>query len=130
MAHSHNARTYKRYLFDAPLIIGGESFVCEGKLRNLSMEGCSIVCDREVPLGSPVRVSLILPDQTTALPIDMGRITWAQGLECGVQFVDVPRPSRLRLNRTLRQALIQFLNCHKLREFPEQRIPSNPASAQ
>lgn len=119
MPHTPNARSYKRFLFDAPLIVGGESFVCEGKLRNLSMHGCSIVCDREVPLGSPVRMGLLLPDQTSALPINVGRVTWVQGLECGVEFLEVAHPSRLRLNRTLRQALIQFLNRHKNRELPE-----------
>ncbi len=122
MPHPTNARTYKRFLFDAPLIVGGKSFVCEGKLRNLSMYGCSMICDRELPLGSPVRVSLLLSDQTSALPINLGRVTWVQGLECGVEFVEVPHPSRLRLNRALRQALIQSLNRHKNRELPEQSI--------
>lgn len=122
MPHTPNARTYKRFLFDAPLIVGGEAFVCEGTLRNLSMYGCSMICDREVLLGSSVRVSLILPDHTSALSIDVGRITWVQGCECGVEFVEIPHPSRLRLNRTLRQALIQFLNRHKNRELPKHNI--------
>jgi len=128
MPYTPNARTYKRFLFDTPLIIGGESFVCEGNLRNLSMYGCSMTCDQEVPLGSSVRVSLILPDQTSALPIDVGRITWAKGYECGVQFVEIPYPSRLRLNRTLRQALIQFLNRDKSREMPEQSVQPHCSS--
>ncbi len=125
MPHTTNARTYNRFLYHAPLIVGGESFVCEGMLRNLSMYGCSIVCDRTIPIGSHIRVSLLLPDQTSALSIDVGRVTWAQGFECGVEFVRVPHQSRLCLNRSLRQALIQFLNRHKNREWPE---PSNQAT--
>ena len=54
-------------------------------------------------------MSLLLPDQTSALPIEHGPITWVQGGECGVEFLQLPLRSRLRLNRTLRSSLIQFL---------------------
>ena len=117
MAHFSHKRTYQRFPFYAPLIVGGESFVDEGTVQNLSMRGCSMVCDRELPLGSKVRVSLLLPDQTSALPIELGRITWVQGYECGIEFVQLPLQSRLRLNRTLRVELIQFLKARKNREL-------------
>ena len=81
------------------------------------MHGCAMVCDREFPLGSTVRVSLLLPDQTSALPIERGRVTWVQGHECGVEFVQLPLQSRLCLNRTLRTMLIQFLSTRKNREW-------------
>ena len=121
MARFSHTRTYQRFPFHAPLIIGGESFVDEGMLRNLSMHGCSMVCDRELPLGGKVRLSLLLPDQASALPIELGRITWSQGHECGIEFMQLPLQSRLRLNSTLRVELIQFLNARKKREL-EARI--------
>ncbi len=117
MVQFSHARTYQRFPFYAPLIVGGESFVNEGMLRNLSMHGCSIVCDRELPLGSTVRVSVLLPDQASALPIELGRIIWVQGNECGIEFVQLPLQSRLRLNRTLRVELIRFLSAPKSREL-------------
>lgn len=83
------------------------------------MDGCSIVCDREVDFGSKVRVNLLLPDQTSSLPIELGRVTWVQGRECGVEFIQLPLHARLRLNRTLRTALIQFLDAPKNRKLPE-----------
>lgn len=122
MARFLHTRTYKRFPFHAPLIIGGESPVCEGTLRNLSMDGCSIVCERAVALGSRVRMSLLLPDQTSSLPIEQGRVTWVQGCECGVEFIQLPLHARLRLNRTLRVALIQFLNAHRNRELEEPTV--------
>ncbi len=122
MAQFSHTRTYKRFPFYAPLIIGGESLISEGMLRNLSMDGCSIVCDREVDLDSKVRVNLLLPDQTSSLPIELGRVTWVHGRECGVQFIRLPLHARLRLNRTLRTALIQFLNAPKNRELPEHTV--------
>jgi len=119
MAQFPHTRTYKRFPFHAPLIIGGESHICEGTLRNLSMDGCSILCDRELALDSKVRVNLLLPDQTSSLPIELGRVTWVQGRECGVEFIQLPLHARLRLNRTLRVALIQFLNARSNRELQE-----------
>lgn len=110
MAQFPYTRTYKRFPCHAPLIIGGESHICEGTLRNLSMDGCSILCDRELALDSKVRMSLLLPDQLSSLPIELGRVIWIQGRECGVEFIQLPLHARLRLNRTLRVALIQFLN--------------------
>ncbi|MEK9142883.1 MAG: PilZ domain-containing protein [Nitrospirota bacterium] len=122
MAQFSHRRTYKRFPFHAPLIIGGESHICEGMLRNLSMDGCSIVCDRELALDSEVRVNLLLPDQTSSLPIELGRITWVQGRECGVKFIRLPLHARLRLNRTLRVALIQFLNARRSQELQERTV--------
>lgn len=117
MANYSHTRTYVRFSFSSPLIIGGESYVCEGVLRNLSLQGCSIVSDRELALGSMARMSLLLPDQLRALPIEMGRIIWTQGSECGLEFMELSLDSRLRLGRTLRVALIDFLNARTLREY-------------
>ncbi|MGZ8406191.1 MAG: PilZ domain-containing protein [Nitrospira sp.] len=122
MAQFPHTRTYKRFPFQAPLILGNESHICEGMLRNLSMDGCSILCDRELVLDSKVRVNLLLPDQTSSLPIELGRVIWVQGRECGVEFIQLPLHARLRLNRTLRIALIHFLNAPKNRELPEQTL--------
>lgn len=117
MANYSHTRTYVRFSFSSPLIIGGESYVCEGVLRNLSLQGCSIVSDRELALGSMARMSILLPDQLRALPIEMGRIIWTQGFECGLEFMELSLDSRLRLGRTLRVALIDFLNARTLREY-------------
>lgn len=105
-----------RFHFDSPLILGAESFVCEGILQNLSLHGCSIVSDRELALGSMARLSLLLPDQPRALPIEVGRVIWKQGSECGLEFMELSLQSRLRLGRTLRVALIDFLNARNLHE--------------
>ena len=117
MVNYSHTRTYVRFSFSSPLIIGGESYVCEGVLRNLSLQGCSIVSDRELALGSMARMSILLPDQLRALPIELGRIIWTQGSECGLEFMELSLDSRLRLGRTLRVALIDFLNARTLREY-------------
>ena len=61
MAPPHYSRTYHRFPLFYPVIFGGAPFVGEGILTNLSLMGCSVMCDREVLCGSEVRVSVLLP---------------------------------------------------------------------
>lgn len=106
--HTHS-RIYPRFPLFYPVIFGGAPFVGEGALINLSLTGCSILGDREVLCGSDVRVSVLLPDQSPSLSIDLGTIKWVQGCQFGVEFLRLPLEARQRLNRTLRIELIEFL---------------------
>lgn len=109
MAPRQYSRTYHRFPLFYPVVFGGAPFVGEGVLTNLSLMGCSVMCDREVLHGSDVRVSVLLPDQRPALSIDLGTIKWVQGCEFGVEFLRVPFEARRRLNSVLRIELIEFL---------------------
>jgi PilZ domain len=109
MAPLRYSRTYHRFPLFYPVIFGGAPFVGEGILSNLSLMGCSVMCDREVLCGSDVRVSVLLPHQTPALSIDLGMIKWVQGCQFGVEFLRLPLEARQRLNRMLRIELIEFL---------------------
>jgi hypothetical protein len=120
MAPPHYSRTYHRFPLHYPVIFGGAPFVGEGILNNLSLMGCSILCDREVLCGSKVRVSVLLPNQTPALSIDLGTVKWVQGEEFGVEFLRLPFEARKRLNNALRVELINLLKARSVRsEAPE-----------
>lgn len=120
MAPHSYSRIYPRFPLFYPVIFGGAPFVGEGALINLSLTGCSILCDREVLCGSEVRVSVLLPDQAPSLSIDLGTIKWVQGCQFGVEFLRLPLEARQRLNRTLRIELIDFLKARSARsESPE-----------
>lgn len=109
MAPLRYSRTYHRFPLFYPVIFGGAPFVGEGILSNLSLMGCSVMCDREVLCGSDVRVSVLLANQAPALSIDLGTIKWVQGCQFGVEFLRLPIEARQRLNRVLRIELIEFL---------------------
>ena len=109
MAPLRYSRTYHRFPLFYPVIFGGAPFVGEGILSNLSLMGCSVMCDREVLCGSDVRVSVLLPHQTPALSIDLGTIKWVQSCQFGVEFLRLPLEARQRLNSMLRIELIEFL---------------------
>jgi len=120
MAPPHYSRTYHRFPLHYPVIFGGAPFVGEGTLNNLSLMGCSIYCDREVLCGSEVRVSLLLPNQTTALSIDLATVKWVQGEHFGVEFLRLPFEARQRLNSALRIELINLLKARsERRKEPE-----------
>jgi hypothetical protein len=113
------SRAYHRFPLFYPVIFSAAPCVAEGILTNLSLMGCSIMCDREVLCGSDVRVSVLLPDQMPALPIDLGTIKWVQGCQFGVEFLRLPLEARQRLNRTLRIELIELLKTRSSRsELP------------
>ena len=109
MATPQYSRTYHRFPLHYPVVFGGAPYVGEGILSNLSLMGCSVMCDREVLCGSDVRVSVLLPNQTPALSIDLGTIKWVQGRQFGVKFLRLPLEARQRLNSTLRIELIELL---------------------
>lgn len=120
MAPLSYSRIYPRFPLHYPVIFGGASFVGEGILNNLSFRGCSVLCDQEVLCGSDVRVSVLLPDQTPALSIELGTIKWVQDHQFGVEFLRLAVEARQRLNSTLRIELIHFLKtCSGRSELPE-----------
>ena len=119
------SRIYPRYPLHYPVIFGGVHFVVEGILSNLSFKGCSVLCDRKVLCGSDVRVSILLPDQTQSVTIELGLIKWVEGHQFGVEFLRLPDETRQRLNRRLRSELIHVLKVRsgrrELLELFEQR---------
>jgi len=122
MAPPHYSRTYHRFPLHYPVVFGGAPFVGEGILTNLSLKGCSVLCDREVLRGSDVRVSVLLPDQRTSLSIELGTIKWVQGEQFGVEFLRVPLEARQRLNSMLRVELISLLKARAARNAKPELI--------
>jgi hypothetical protein len=122
MAPPYYSRTYHRFPLHYPVVFGGAPFVGEGILTNLSLKGCSVLCDREVLRGSDVRVSVLLPDQRTSLSIELGTIKWVQGEQFGVEFLRVPLEARQRLNSMLRVELISLLKARAARNAKPELI--------
>lgn len=95
---THDSRAYHRYPVTYPVIFGGAPFVGEGTVSNLSLTGCSVVCERTVLTGSYVKLSVILPDPTLSLFIELGKVQWAHENAFGVEFIRLPTIARHRLD--------------------------------
>ena len=105
----HDSRSYHRYPVAFPVIFGGAPFVGEGTVTDLSLTGCSITCDRTVLTGSYVKLSVILPDPTLSLFIELGKIRWVHPQAFGIEFIRLPTISRHRLDRVVWQELTALL---------------------
>lgn len=104
-----DSRAYHRYPVIYPVIFGGAPFVGEGTVSDLSLTGCSIVCDQAVLADSYVKLSVILPDPTMSLFIELGKIRWVREQTFGVEFIRLPTATRHRLDRVVWEQLTSLL---------------------
>jgi hypothetical protein len=104
-----DSRAYHRYPVIYPVIFGGAPFVGEGTVSDLSLTGCSIVCDQAVLANSYVKLSVILPDPTMSLFVELGKIRWVREQTFGVEFIRLPTITRDRLDRVVWEQLTALL---------------------
>ncbi|MGE3977923.1 MAG: PilZ domain-containing protein [Nitrospira sp.] len=108
---SVNWRIHRRLPVAYPVIFGGAPFVGEGMVSNLSFSGCAVTCERTVLAGSYIKLSVVLPDPTSSLFIELGKIRWVREKAFGVEFIRVPTLTRHRLDRVVSQAPALDVNC-------------------
>jgi len=99
-----NWRIHPRLSVAYPVIFGGAPFVGEGMVSDLSHSGCSVTCERTVLMGSYIKLSVLLPDPTSSLFIELGKIRWVKENTFGVEFIRIPTITRHRLDRVVSQA--------------------------
>jgi PilZ domain len=100
-----NWRIHPRLSVAYPTIFGGAPFVGEGVVSDLSIAGCAVTCERTVLMGSYIKLSVLLPDPTSSLFIELGKIRWVKGNAFGIEFIRVPTLTRHRLDRVVSQEL-------------------------
>jgi hypothetical protein len=100
-----NWRIHSRFPVAYPVIFGGAPFVGEGVVYDLSVSGCSVTCERTVLAGSYIKLSVVLPDPTSSLFIELGKVRWVKGSTFGIEFIRIPTITRHRLDRVVSQEL-------------------------
>ncbi len=106
-----NWRIHPRLPVAYPAIFGGAPFVGEGVVSDLSIAGCAVTCERTVLMGSYIKLSVLLPDPTASLFIQLGKVRWVKEHTFGVEFIRVPMMTRHRLDRVMSQAPAPDMNC-------------------
>ena len=106
-----NWRIHPRLPVAYPVIFGGAPFVGEGVVSDLSLSGCAVTCDRSVLTGSYVKLSVLLPEPTASLFIELGKVRWVRENVFGVEFIRVPTITRHRLDRVMSQAPVLDMIC-------------------
>lgn len=103
------SRSYHRFQVTYPVIFGGAPFVGEGTVSNLSLTGCSVACERTVLTGSYIKLNVLLPDPTSSLLIELGKVRWVRENTFGVEFIRLPTIARQRLDRMVWEQLMSLL---------------------
>lgn len=100
-----NWRIHPRLSVAYPVIFGGAPFVGEGTVSDLSLTGCAVNCHRTVLIGSYIKLSVLLPDPTASLFIELGKVRWVKDNTFGVEFIRLATLTRHRLDRVMTQEL-------------------------
>jgi hypothetical protein len=62
-------------------------------------------------MGSYIKLSVLLPDPTVSLFIELGKVRWVKEHTFGIEFIRVPMMTRHRLDRVMSQAPALGVNC-------------------
>jgi hypothetical protein len=108
------SRAYHRFPVTYPVIFGGAPFVGEGMVSDLSLTGCSVACDRTVLTGSYIKLAVLLPDPSSSLFIELGKIRWVRDNAFGVEFIRLPSLARHRLDHLVWEQLTSLLEMHSI----------------
>ena len=56
-----------------------ECTIGEARVSNLSVSGCTLDCEGNLPEETTLHLRLILPDDRESLPIDGAEVRWVKG---------------------------------------------------
>ena len=93
-------RQHVRYQVEFPATFEGDHTGI-GIVYNLGMGGCKVVSDLAVQSGALLTVHLRIPEQTSAITIQAATVQWTLELEFGVEFLEMQKLERARLEQFL-----------------------------
>ena len=95
-------RRVQRYSVQVPARLHGEGPDRQGTIVNLSIDGCAVIAERPVPVGSYVRIGMELTPQEPVLEIELAAVRWRMGSRFGCEFIKVQQPMKSRLAEFVR----------------------------
>lgn len=94
-------REFARVTVELPLSLSGNSMAGGGLVSGLSARGCTLVSDELILPGTTLALRIQLPAQSAPLKVDLAEVRWAQGRECGLEFLRLRLEEKERLQRFL-----------------------------
>lgn len=92
-------RREKRVPVKDPLSFGGKSNGGKGTTVNLSANGCAFESGQPVESGAIVQLELVIPNDKNPVKVDRARVSWKAGSEMGLEFLDMGKTSKARLDK-------------------------------
>ena len=69
----------------------------EGKLLDLSVEGCRIECTHHLPINTYVSLRLLISPKEMPVLVDLAAVRWTHGTVSGIHFLSVQPLQAARL---------------------------------
>jgi len=104
-----NRRQHDRHPVSFPVAYTGE-FTGQGQAADLSVLGCAIVSDIEVPVKTYCKLQLSLPDGDKPLEIQLAVVQWRHGRIFGLEFIAFGEVQKTRLKRFLNSLAAPILS--------------------
>ena len=76
----------------------------QGRLLDLSLEGCRIESDRHLSVNTYLSLRLQISPEEMPILVDLAAVRWTRGTNCGVQFLSVQPLQSARLETFLASA--------------------------
>lgn len=95
-------RRVLRYSVQLPAGLQGDGPDRKGTIVNLSIDGCAVIAERPVPVGSYVRIGMELTPQKPVLEIELAAVRWRAGSRFGCEFIKVQPSMKARLAEFVR----------------------------
>lgn len=92
-------RESARVAVELPVSFSGDGIAGGGLVSRLSAHGCTMVSDELILAGTPLALHIQLPAQSAPLKVDLAEVRWAEGQECGLEFVRLRLEEKQRLQR-------------------------------
>lgn len=73
----------------------------EGRLLDLSAEGCRIETSQELPVNTYLSLRLITSADELPILVDLAAVRWSRGTNCGVHFLAIQPLQAQRLRAVL-----------------------------
>ena len=100
-ARSHESRSHERIKFHCSVILDIGKQVDEGRILDLSVQGCLVESSVSVKVGANLQLRISLPGPEPPLRVPCATVRWTKGFQFGVEFMELEETDRVRLNRVL-----------------------------
>lgn len=94
-------RKEPRLTVELPVTISEDSIERKGTATSLSLSGARVVSSSPVAPGTPLRLSVYLPDDNKPVDVELATVRWSQDGHFGLSAVVLGEESRDRLQRFL-----------------------------
>jgi len=79
----------------------------EGRILDLSIEGCRIECAHRLPVNTYLSLRLLISPKELPILVDLAAVRWTHGTACGIHFLSLQPSHTARLRTFLASATPQ-----------------------